>query len=695
MKKISIKTSLVLFSIFSFLLYSCVPDKDIIIDPNSVNFDFKTTKQIKVSVSTLNSENKPIGGVFMQIYTQNPLTAEGLLKDNSSDFLAFKGITSKTGILNCEIAPQTFVDSLSILVNYVGLPSLKQVKIVSNDMHVVIGGSSSQKTNKIKAASKTTSTTALPAPLKVSGYYVLGSWDVNGLPDYLVSSDVIASDFSADINASLPERISLEVSHPEYLNSSDDGNMQLITDSEVWVTFVHEGAGYKSALGYYTHPTGNPPAKATAITDQTIIFPNVSYSGSGGSLISGNKVQLLYLDPSTNTYTTVFPAGTTVAWFYIADSFKSSTTSIGSGNAKYYSNKSFNPESNSAKQKHSIALKDAKRELILFGFEDINRQTGSDEDFNDGTFYATFRSITAVKTDQMKSIIDVPNDADFDGVANLLDDYPTDGTKAFDNYYPSKNNVGTIAYEDLWPNKGDYDFNDLVVDYNFNQVSNADNKVVEVNAALTVRAVGGILKNAFSLQFNTSPGNVKAVTGQSLNNNVFVLNSNGTEQNQSLAVVPIFDDPFKLLNVSGMVNTSEGGSYIAPKTMNVKIQFITPMSFSSFGTAPYNPFIVVNGIRGKEIHLAASAPTDLVDKSFFGTKDDNTNLATQKYYMSDTNLPWAINLPVQFDYPLERQDIRQGFNHFNNWSETRGANYQDWYIDNSGYRDTSKLYKKK
>lgn len=697
MKKITIKTSLILFSIFSILFYSCVPDKEVITDPSSVNFDFKTTKQIKVSVSTLNSENKAIGGVLLQIYTQNPLTAEGLLKENSSDFLAFKGITSKTGILDCAIAPQTFVDSLSILVNYIGLPSLKQVKIVSNDMHVVIGGASSQKTNKIKAASKTASTTALPAPTLISGYYVLGSWDVNGLPDYLVGNDVISSAFSADINASLPERTNLAVSHPEYLTSSDNGDMPLIADSEVWVTFVHEGAGYKSALGYYTHPTGNPPASTSLITDSTIIFPNVSYSGYGGSLVSGNKVQLLYLDPSTNTYTTVFPAGTTVAWFYIADSFKSSTTSIGSGLAKYYSNKSFNPENNSANKKHSVTLKDANRDLILFGFEDINRQNGnSDHDFNDGTFYATFRSITAVKTDQMKSItIDVTNDTDLDGVANSFDDYPTDRTKAFNNYYPSINNVGTIAYEDLWPYKGDYDFNDLVVDYNFNQVSNADNKVVEVNAALTVRAVGGILKNAFSLQFNTAPGNVKSVSGQSLNNNVFVLNSNGTEQNQSLAVVPIFDDPFKVLNVSGMVNTSESGSYIAAKTMNVKIEFITPMSFSSFGTAPYNPFIVVNGFRGKEIHLAASAPTDLVDKSIFGTGDDNTNLATQKYYMSDTNLPWAINTPVQFAYPSEREDIRQGFTKFNNWSETRGANYQDWYMDISGYRNTSKLFKKK
>jgi LruC domain-containing protein len=69
-------------------------------------------------------------------------------------------------------------------------------------------------------------------------------------------------------------------------------------------------------------------------------------------------------------------------------------------------------------------------------------------------------------------------------------------------------------------------------------------------------------------------------------------------------------------------------------------------------------------------------------------------LGTQKYYMSDTSLPWAINTPVQFAYPSEREDIRKGFNFFSSWSESRGSNYKDWYIDNSGYRNISKLYKR-
>lgn len=697
MKSTNFKTTLVLFSIFSILLTSCVKDaSDIVVDDQTyANFDFKTTKQLKVSISTLNADNEAIGGIPVQVYTQNPLTSQGILKANSSDFLAFKGISSNTGLLNFEIAPKSSVDSLSILVNHVGFPSLKQVKVVSNDVNVIIGGSNAAKENSSKNTSKSSSSLALPDPVKVSGYYVLGSWNNQGNIDYFWNKkDKISNEFLKDIDASLPESEKLPESHPEYLNSNDEGNIQLVKDAEVWITFVHEGAGYRNALGYYTHKNDNAPETKSKITDATIIFPNVSFAGSGGTLVSGNKVQLLYLDPTNNKYTTVFPAGTTIAWFFIADSFKGSTNSIGDGLNTFYSDKRFNPETDADKKKHNVVLKDDKREILLIGFEDINRDGASDEDFNDGVFYSTVSPYTAVKTDNIKPI-DTPTDTDGDGVGDTLDEYPNDKSRAFNNYYPSKNNVGTLAFEDLWPNKGDYDFNDLVVDYNFMQISNGENKVVEINAAITIRAIGASMRNSFLLQLNTTPSNIKVVSGQSLTSGIFALNSNGTEQGQSKAVIPIFDDSFKALNYNGsIVNTVIGGAYTSPKTINVKIEFNTPIALTTIGTAPYNPFIVLGGVRGKEIHLPASAPTDLVDKSLFGTGDDDTNLSTQKYYMSDKYLPWAINIPEQFAYPAEKQDITKSFLVFNSWASSGGFNYMDWYMDKSGYRDNSKLYKK-
>jgi LruC domain-containing protein len=694
MKTMSSKTALVLMSILSLILTSCMDDKfnDINSKLNFANFDFKTTKQVKVNLSTLNMANQPIGGVFVELYSQNPLKTDGTLIANSTDFLMYKGLTNSEGKLNCELSPATTVDSLHVLVSHIGLPTFQQFKISSNDISITIGGNSVQSASK-KVRSSVTGA-ILPDPIKNNGYYILGSWKNDGTPNYLwPTNDAIDNSFLTDINASLPERIKLPVSHPEYLTTSDEGNIVLIEDAEVWLTFVHEGAGFVNTLGYYTHPNDKAPSSKSAITDATIVYPNISFVNQGGGLVSGNKVQLLYLDPATQKYTTRFPSGTTIAWFLTANGFGGSK--IGAGYGTYYSDKRFNPEVALDKKKHNVILNDTKRKLLLIGFEDLQREQSSDDDFNDAVFYSTVTPYTAVKTENYKPI-DTPKDTDDDGVTDSRDDYPNDKNKAFNNYYPSKNNVGTLAFEDLWPNKGDYDFNDLVIDYNYNQITNAQNLIVEINAALTVKAIGASLRNPFAIAFNTAPDNIKSVTGQQLNKKIFELNTNGTEMKQAKAVIPVFDDPYNVLGFTGsIVNTVVGGGYTAPKTINLKIELNNPVSVSSFGTAPYNPFIIVGGERSKEVHLPGSAPTDLVDTSLFGTGDDNTDLKAQKYYMSDKYLPWAINLPVQFAYPAEKQDITKSYLMFNNWANSRGYNYMDWYQDIKGYRDASKLFVKK
>jgi len=693
MKTINLKKTSFLTLAFAFVLSSCMSDKfeDISSELNYSNFDFKTTKDVTLTISTLNTQNQAMKGVYAEVYTANPLNADGSLLENSSDFLIYKGVTNDAGKLKCSVAVATTVDSLVVLVNHIGLPTYKQVKIAT-DMAVTIGGNSVQSA-KSKVVAPPTGQYYKDVTFNGS-FLTLGTWNSTGIPNYLWNpNDVITSDFLADVNASLPERVKLTSSHPEYLTSTSQGSVVLIEDAEVWVTFVHEGAGYLNTLGYYTYPTGEAPATKDDITDAAIVFPNVSFSGSGGGLVSGNKVQLMYLDPIKEQYTNIFPAGTTVAWFLKANGFVNG--GVNANVATYYSDIRFNPETTADKRIHNVLLKDDARKLLLLGFEDLNRNGSSDEDFNDAVFYASVTPYTAIKSDFYQPI-DTPTDTDGDGIGDSVDEYPTDKDRAFNNYYPAKNIKGTLAFEDLWPNKGDYDFNDLVVDYNFNQVTNAQNNIVEVNAQLTVNAVGASLRNGFALQFNTTPDNVKSVTGQQLTKSFFQLNANGSEKNQSKAIVPVFDDPFNVLKYTGsIVNTVVGGEYAQPQTVNLKVILNTPISLSNFGTPPYNPFIVINSERGREVHLPGGAPTDLVDKTLFGTGDDNTDIATQKYYMSDKYLPWAINLPVQFAYPAEKQDITKAYLMFNNWAKSRGFNYMDWYQVKSGYRDNSKIFSKK
>lgn len=678
----------------SLTLSSCLDNKyDDINSSAAAGFDFKTTKEYSVTVSALSATDSPVKGAIIHLYTENPVNSDGVLTENAKASLVFTGVTSANGLVTCKIAPATYADSLYVQVDYIGLPTSKVVPLSAENLNITIGGSNAkQQANAARMISK--AATAIPSVTKTADgkYYVLGSWNSAGVPNYLwTPNDVISADLLADINASLPERIALPVSHPEYLENSDDGSLVLVEDAEVWITFVHEGAGNLNSFLYYTHPTATPPATANAISNPVIVYPNVSYSGSGGGLASGNKVQLFYLDPVTKKFTNVFPAGTTVAWIFRSSGWNGSTVSSGT---PFYSDVRFNPETNAAKKKHNVLLKDNSRKLLIMGFEDLNREGSSDNDFNDGVFYATVTPYTAVKSNFYK-VIDSPKDTDNDGVGDSSDEYPTDPTKAFNNYYPSEGGTATLAFEDMWPLKGDYDFNDMVVDYNINQITNASNKVVEINSKLTVRAIGASYTNGFGFQFNTSSANIKSVTGQVLTEGIVKNLTTGAEASQSKAVVIAFDNAFKLLKRSGTgvgANTVQGDSYTTPQPIILNVKFNTPVDFSDMGTPPYNPFIFVSRNRAKEIHLPASQPTDLADKSLLGTGDDDSDPAKGKYYMSDRYLPWAINLPVKFDYPAEKEDITKAYLLFNSWAASNGYRNMDWYLDKSGYRSSSKLY---
>ena len=285
-------------------------------------------------------------------------------------------------------------------------------------------------------------------------------------------------------------------------------------------------------------------------------------------------------------------------------------------------------------------------------------------------------------------------DADGDGVDDDMDDYPNDASRAFNVYYPNQSDWGTVTFEDLWPGKGDYDFNDLVLDYHFKSVLNASNQLVEFFTDYSVRAVGASLKNGFGFMLGGDPANVASVTGTHLTENYIHNNANGTEQGQTNTVVILFDNAFRNIGSSGstFINTKKDVAYVDPDTSQLHVLYARPVSVSTTGTAPYNPFIIINGERGKEVHLAGQKPTDLVNTSYFGTYADATDPATGKYYQTENNLPWGLDLPVSFAYPVEQVDILSAYNHFGQWAESGGNDYPDWYMDKPGYRVSSNIY---
>lgn len=273
-------------------------------------------------------------------------------------------------------------------------------------------------------------------------------------------------------------------------------------------------------------------------------------------------------------------------------------------------------------------------------------------------------------------------DSDNDGVIDSNDDFPDDADKAFSLYTPSDIGWGSLGFEDLWPAQGDYDFNDLVVNYRVTAIANAQNEVVELVVETKVAAIGASLTNGFGIEFPFAPDVVASVTGTNLTENMITNSANGTEANQTNAVVIFFDNAFENGEYGECASQSDDD------ILTVRIEFTTPQPIADLADVPYNPFIFVSN-RGHEVHLKNKAPTDLVDTSLFKTLDDASQ--GSKYYMTENGLPWGINIIHNFRHMKEKRKITKGYLKFFEWSSSEGNNYTDWYKDNSGFRNTSDI----
>ena len=283
-----------------------------------------------------------------------------------------------------------------------------------------------------------------------------------------------------------------------------------------------------------------------------------------------------------------------------------------------------------------------------------------------------------------------PVDTDGDGVPDNLDAYPLDPTRAFNSYYPNQTDFATYAFEDLWPAYGDYDCNDLVMNFNYKIVTNAQNKVVDLICTFKVKAAGASFDNGFGVSLSTAPSNVASVTGCINMGHAITMDPKGYEAGHTNETVIIPVDAVNTLLGGGLVNTIHGGYTVQTQIQTVTIHLSTPQT--SIGTPPYNPFIFINQDRGKEIHLKDHPPTELANPVYFGSLNDGSNPSLGYYYRSTSGLPWAFEIPVDFDYPVEKADILQTYLHFAEWAQSSGATYTDWYMNNTGYRNIANIY---
>jgi len=389
-------------------------------------FNFSTTKNVTLNVSLKTNNDLPLAGVVVSVYLP---TGDAI----------YKGVTNSSGVLQGTVTVPSSVGTLIIDPAYLGVMRNAQAKIsTGNTITATLGGKDGYSgdiiADEVNNVASAPGSGYKPAGLLATEYVYPGSYTAStafantatyprnlGRPLYLETTpDVIDASLLSYINASLPEGSKVSTLHPEYLTNAVS-TINVAKTSDVYITFVTEGAGYQSSLAYYTYKTGNPPNASSGgtllggIDKITYVFPNASGYGSGGGLKAGDKVKLGN-----------FAAGTSIAFVLMQDAWTG--TGVSTGAQKFFSDNGFNPESNSTLRKHSVVLYDDVHNLYLTGFEDCNRQTPSanvdgytsDEDFNDLIFYTT-SAVTDAISNSGVSVIDKGGDSDGDGVQDVQD----------------------------------------------------------------------------------------------------------------------------------------------------------------------------------------------------------------------------------------------------------------------------------
>jgi LruC domain-containing protein len=311
-----------------------------------------------------------------------------------------------------------------------------------------------------------------------------------------------------------------------------------------------------------------------------------------------------------------------------------------------------------------------------------------------GTYNVTISATNAAGTDSKTLVITITegtaNDTDGDGIADDMDAYPTDPERAFNSFYPNEVDFVSVAFEDLWPAYGDYDFNDFVINLNYKTVTNAQNLVVDVIVKYQIMADGASLDNGFGLVFDALPETVESVTGYIKLGNAVMLDPKGFEAGHTNETVVILVDNINPIMEGGMANTIPGGKYVQTTVNTVTVNFSDPQQ--NIGTPPYNPFIFVDQVRSHEVHLKNQRPTEFVDEELFGTNNDASDPGSNNYYLSPSGLPWAIETPINFEYPVEAADILTAHLKFAAWAQSSGVDFPDWYMNKTGYRNDENIY---
>lgn len=259
-------------------------------------------------------------------------------------------------------------------------------------------------------------------------------------------------------------------------------------------------------------------------------------------------------------------------------------------------------------------------------------------------------------------------------------------------YFPTANEAATIAYEDNWPHKADYDMNDVVMQYHITEI-HSDNKLSYINIKGALLAYGADYHNGFAVRLaGINKDDINADLTKLYHNNV-LQSHNGLESDASEAIFIIAEDlSDSHQSECSYFRTENSCSENLTFSFQLRVALEESADTSSLIAMPYDPFIFAtpNYYHGEdvpfqpgrtwEVHLPDQAPTEKFNRDeMWGLGVDASDESTNTYFKTETHLPWAILIPGDWNWPEERVNILTSYPDFATFAESAGTEGQDWY----------------
>lgn len=618
-------------------------------------FDFVTTQEVNLQVNYQN-----MGGiqtaVYFEVYDEMPVTETeyNYVKKEGVEPL-FGYLTEKDGTFSKTLTLPSYAKTLYIYTPAFYARSLIEVK-VENGMAVASDVVPEAKSAGTKAGGNYTSKVIDEEGWKTwLGTFNRGTGEVN----YKYKGEELRYTYVDELYSLHASVVNVNASCPDRLRISEDFCVN--EAGEVAVTFLGGNTCWNSSLGYYYYPEGQKPASLEE-ANVIMIFPNTQdgcwsnnwwAAQAKKGVDRGTVVQLKYYPEIANNSktgeTTVFPAHyrigfvlATNAWTnripgYTAWNAYRATTSEGlsvskKGDQVFHIDKNGQPGDTRRSAVYRYTNKGT--DAIIFSFEDSEY----DDNFSDVVF--------TVKTNPKDMISDIP----------VIED----------NKQTVKSKVGIYTFEDMWPARGDYDMNDVMVSVDYEKVMDASlaNKgiysetftfITYENVAINKNGLGVTLENAGDADISLTIDGVET-DWVKREGNVILLTDN---------VKNYMGKEYKL--------TLTYASAVKKEQARVKT-FIWKAG---------------EGEGNWEVHISKESPTIFADLSerYFGQRDDRSVLADGIFYVREGNYPFAIflsgctkdNISKLLMPENEERPIDAVYPDYAGWVTSAGKTNAGWY----------------